>query len=116
MNAAGNFYTHICEGCTPEELEASNRERASNRGVPYLFLKPARGAVIGTGENIVIPEGRNRTDWEIEFGTVIGRTGKYIPAEDAQDYSFRLHGDDRHLRPGRTAAGRVRFRIGLVRW
>ena len=72
----------------PEELEASNRERASNRGVPYLFLKPARGAVIGTGENIVIPEGRNRTDWEIEFGTVIGRTGKYIPAEDAQDYVF----------------------------
>jgi 2-keto-4-pentenoate hydratase/2-oxohepta-3-ene-1,7-dioic acid hydratase in catechol pathway len=88
LNAAGNFYTHICEGCTPEELEASNRERAANRGVPYLFLKPARGAVIGTGENIVIPEGRNRTDWEIEFGTVIGRTGKYIPAQDAQDYVF----------------------------
>jgi 2-keto-4-pentenoate hydratase/2-oxohepta-3-ene-1,7-dioic acid hydratase in catechol pathway len=88
LNAAGNFYTHICEGCTPEELEASNRERASNRGIPYLFLKPARGAVIGTGENIVIPAGRNRTDWEIEFGTVIGRTGKYIPAQDAQDYVF----------------------------
>jgi 2-keto-4-pentenoate hydratase/2-oxohepta-3-ene-1,7-dioic acid hydratase in catechol pathway len=88
LNAAGNFYTHICEGCTPEELEASNRERAANRGVPYLFLKPARGAVIGTGENIVIPQGRNRTDWEIEFGTVIGRTGKYIPAQDAQSYVF----------------------------
>ncbi|HIF07786.1 MAG TPA: hypothetical protein EYQ64_12795 [Gemmatimonadetes bacterium] len=88
MNAAGNFYTHICEGCTPEELEASNLERAANRGVPYLFLKPSRGAVIGTGENIVIPEGRNRTDWEIEFGTVIGRTGKYIPAQNAQDYVF----------------------------
>ena len=88
MNAAGNFYTHICEGCTPEELEASTREREENRGVPYLFLKPARGAVIGTGENIVIPQGRNRTDWEIEFGTVIGRTGKYIPAQDAQDYVF----------------------------
>jgi 2-keto-4-pentenoate hydratase/2-oxohepta-3-ene-1,7-dioic acid hydratase in catechol pathway len=88
MNAARNFYTHACEGCTEEELATSTRELQENRGVPYLFLKPARGAVIGTGENIVIPEGRNRTDWEIEFGTVIGRTGKYIPAQDAQDYVF----------------------------
>ena len=88
MNAAGNFYTHICEGCTEEELAASTRERQANRGVPYLFLKPTRGAVIGTGEEIVIPHGRNRTDWEIEFGTVIGRTGKYIAARDAEDYVF----------------------------
>ncbi|HJO12169.1 MAG TPA: fumarylacetoacetate hydrolase family protein, partial [Gammaproteobacteria bacterium] len=83
MNAAGNFYTHICEGCSEEELAESSRERRENRGVPYLFLKPSRGAVIGTGEDIVIPAGRNRTDWEIEFGTVVGRTGKYIAAENA---------------------------------
>jgi 2,4-diketo-3-deoxy-L-fuconate hydrolase len=88
MNAAGNFYTHICEGCTDEELQASTRERQANRGVPYLFLKPTRGAVIGHGEDIIIPEGRTRTDWEIEFGTVIGRTGKYIAAQNAQDYVF----------------------------
>ena len=88
MNAAGNFYTHICEGCSEEELAQSSRERRENRGIPYLFLKPSRGAVIGTGENIVIPDGRTRTDWEIEFGTVIGRIGKYIAAENAQDYVF----------------------------
>jgi len=88
LNAAGNFYTHICEGCTEEELRQSTLERRMNRGVPYLFLKPSRGAVIGTGENIVIPQGRDRADWEIEFGTVIGRTGKFIPARDAQDYVF----------------------------
>lgn len=88
MNAAGNFYTHICEGCSEAELAESSRERRENRGVPYLFLKPSQGAVIGTGENIVIPSGRTRTDWEIEFGTVIGRTGKYIAAEDAMDFVF----------------------------
>lgn len=88
MNAAGNFYTHICEGCSEEELAASSQERRENRGIPYLFLKPSRGAVIGTGENIVIPHGRTRTDWEIEFGTVIGRIGKYIAAENAMDYVF----------------------------
>ena len=88
MNAAVNFYTHACEGCTEEELQARTRERQENRGVPYLFLKPARGAVIGSGDNIVIPYGRDRTDWEVEMGTVIGRAGKYIAAERAENHVF----------------------------
>ncbi|HET9947792.1 MAG TPA: fumarylacetoacetate hydrolase family protein [Longimicrobiales bacterium] len=88
MNAAVNFYTHACEGCTEEELAQRTRERQQNRGVPYLFLKPTRGAVIGNGDDIVIPYGRDETDWEVELGTVIGRTGKYIPASEAEDYVF----------------------------
>ena len=88
MNAAVNFYTHACEGCSEEELQRLMRERQQNRGVPYLFLKPARGAVIGTGEPIVIPWGRDATDWEVELGTVIGREGRYISAARAEDYVF----------------------------
>ena len=88
MNAAVNFYTHACEGCSEEELAARTRERQQNRGVPYLFLKPTRGAIIGSGDDIVIPYGRNRTDWEVELGTVIGRTGKYVSAARAEDYVF----------------------------
>ena len=80
MNAAVNFYTHACEGCSDEELARMTRERQENRGVPYLFLKPTRGAIIGDGDDIVIPYGRDRTDWEVEMGTVIGRAGKYISA------------------------------------
>ena len=78
MNAAVNFYTHACEGCTPEELQANTRERQENRGVPYLFLKPTRGAVIGSGEDIIMPWGRDRIEWEVELAIVIGRAGKYI--------------------------------------
>ena len=63
LNAAVNFYSHINEGGTPEERAASLRERQENRGVPYLFLKPSRGAVIG-------------------------RTAKYVSARDAEDYVF----------------------------
>jgi len=88
LNAAGNFYTHICEGCTEEELNQSTLERQANRGVPYLFLKPTRGSIIGSGESIAIPYGRDRTDWEVELATVIGRTGRYIPAGEAEDYVF----------------------------
>jgi 2-keto-4-pentenoate hydratase/2-oxohepta-3-ene-1,7-dioic acid hydratase in catechol pathway len=88
MNAAVNFYTHACEGCTPEQLQANTRERQANRGVPYLFLKPTRGAVIGSGENIVIPWGRDRIEWEVELAVVFGRAGKYISASRAYDHVF----------------------------
>jgi len=88
LNAAVNFYSHVNETGTPEEIAAARRARRENRGVPYLFLKPSRGAVIGNGEPIVIPWGRDRTDWEVELATVIGRAAKDVPATEAQDYIF----------------------------
>jgi 2-keto-4-pentenoate hydratase/2-oxohepta-3-ene-1,7-dioic acid hydratase in catechol pathway len=36
----------------------------------------------------VLPHGRDRIDWEVELGTVIGRTAKYVSAANAQDYIF----------------------------
>ena len=88
LNAAVNFYSHVNETGTPEEISEARRQRRVNRGVPYLFLKPSRGAVIGQGDTVVIPYGRDRTDWEVELATVIGRAAKYVSAEDAQDYIF----------------------------
>jgi len=88
MNAAVNFYTHACEGCTEEELQARTQERQENRGVPYLFLKPSRGVVIGSGDDIVMPYGRDRIEWEVEMAVVFGRTGKYISASRAYDHVF----------------------------
>ena len=88
LNAAVNFYSHVEETGTPEERATARRARRENRGVPYLFLKPSRGAVIGNGDEVVIPYGRDRTDWEVELATVIGRTAKYVSAPQAQDYIF----------------------------
>jgi 2,4-diketo-3-deoxy-L-fuconate hydrolase len=88
LNAAVNFYSHVNEAGTPEEQAIARRQRREERGVPYLFLKPSQGAVIGHDDAIVIPYGRDRTDWEVELGTVIGRTAKYVSAADAQDYVF----------------------------
>ena len=88
MNAAVNFYTHACEGCTEEDLQARTQERKENRGVPYLFLKPTRGAIIGSGEDIVMPFGRDRIEWEVEMAIVFGRAGKYISASRAYDHVF----------------------------
>ncbi len=88
LNAAVNFYSHVDETGTPEERAEARRARRENRGVPYLFMKPTRGAVIGNGDAVVIPWGRDRTDWEVELATVIGRAAKYVSAPEAQDYIF----------------------------
>jgi 2-keto-4-pentenoate hydratase/2-oxohepta-3-ene-1,7-dioic acid hydratase in catechol pathway len=88
LNAAVNFYSHVNETGTPEEIAEARRARRENRGVPYLFLKPSRGAVIGNGDSVVLPYGRDRTDWEVELATVIGSTAKYVSAADAEAHIF----------------------------
>ena len=88
LNAAVNFYSHVNETGNPEERAEARRARRENRGVPYLFLKPTRGVVIGNGAPVVIPHGRNRTDWEVELAAVIGRAAKYVSADDAQNHIF----------------------------
>ena len=103
LNAAVNFYSHVEETGTPEERTEARRQRRENRGVPYLFLKPSRGAVIGNGDSVVIPWGRDRTDWEVELGAVIGRAAKYVSADDAEahvfGYTVTLDISDRGGRP-----------------
>lgn len=88
LNAAVNFYSHVDEQGSDEERAEARRQRQENRGVPYLFLKPSRGAVVGSGEPIVLPWGRTMIDWEVELGAVIGRAGKYISADDAEAHIF----------------------------
>ena len=52
---------------------------------PILFMK-ATSAVIGPNDMVMLPRGSTHTDWEVELGLVIGRTCKYVTAEDALDY------------------------------
>lgn len=88
LNAAVNFFSHVSEGAGAAAREAAMRARREQRGVPYLFLKPSRGSVIGASDTIILPYGRDRMDWEVELGAVIGRAGKYIPASQAQAHVF----------------------------
>ena len=110
LNAAVNFYSHVEEsGTTGEEQEAAAARRRAERGIPYLFIKPTEGAVIGQGDAVVLPYGRDRIDWEVELATVIGRTAKYVSADEAQDYIFgymvSLDISDRGGRPPNSRPG-----------
>lgn len=116
LNAAVNFYSHVEEAGTEAERREARRLRREQRGVPYLFLKPSRGAVIGNGDEVVIPWGRDRTDWEVELGAVIGRAGKYVPATDAEQHVFgymvTLDISDRGGRPPGGAPFRSDWFVG----
>ncbi|MBU2868413.1 fumarylacetoacetate hydrolase family protein [Pacificibacter marinus] len=52
---------------------------------PVLFSK-ATTALCGPNDNVEIPRGSDRTDWEIELGIVIGSRVKYVDEADALYY------------------------------
>jgi 2-keto-4-pentenoate hydratase/2-oxohepta-3-ene-1,7-dioic acid hydratase in catechol pathway len=52
---------------------------------PPLFLKPS-SAVIGPDDDVEIPLGSKKTDWEVELGVVIGKPAKYVGLEEALDH------------------------------
>jgi 2-keto-4-pentenoate hydratase/2-oxohepta-3-ene-1,7-dioic acid hydratase in catechol pathway len=49
---------------------------------PVLFMKAA-SSICGPDDDVVIPRGSLKTDWEVELGVVIGKTAKYVSEEDA---------------------------------
>lgn len=49
---------------------------------PILFMK-ATSAVCGPNDDIEIPRGSAKTDWEVELGVVIGKRAKYVQETDA---------------------------------
>jgi 2-keto-4-pentenoate hydratase/2-oxohepta-3-ene-1,7-dioic acid hydratase in catechol pathway len=49
---------------------------------PVIFMK-ATSAVCGPNDDVVIPRGSQKTDWEVELGVVIGAPAKYVSPENA---------------------------------
>ena len=49
---------------------------------PVVFSK-APSSYSGPDDDVLIPRGSSKTDWEVELGVVIGRTAEYLPDEAA---------------------------------
>jgi len=65
----------ICIG-----LNYSDHAKESGMPVPaepIVFLKAAN-TVIGPYDEVLIPRGSEKTDWEVELGVVIGREARYV--------------------------------------
>jgi 2-keto-4-pentenoate hydratase/2-oxohepta-3-ene-1,7-dioic acid hydratase in catechol pathway len=52
---------------------------------PVIFMK-ATSAICGPNDDVLIPRGSEKTDWEVELGVVIGKTAKYVSEADAMEY------------------------------
>ena len=79
----GRIGKFICIG-----LNYADHAAESNAPIPkepIVFMK-ATSAVCGPNDDVEIPKGSEKTDWEVELGVVIGKPAKYIPENHAMDY------------------------------
>tara|TARA_A100001011_G_C14212555_1_gene800579 strand:+ start:138 stop:977 length:840 start_codon:yes stop_codon:yes gene_type:complete len=54
---------------------------------PILFNKSS-GCIQGPNDEIIKPKDAHKMDYEVEVAMVIGKKGKYVPMDKAQDYVF----------------------------
>jgi 2,4-didehydro-3-deoxy-L-rhamnonate hydrolase len=61
---------------------------------PVIFFK-ATTALCGPDDDLVLPRGSTKTDWEVELAVVIGRRARYVAREDALAHvaGYALHND-----------------------
>jgi 2-keto-4-pentenoate hydratase/2-oxohepta-3-ene-1,7-dioic acid hydratase in catechol pathway len=52
---------------------------------PIVFMK-ATSAICGPNDDLVIPRGSQKTDWEVELGVVIGRPAKYVAQDKGMEH------------------------------
>ena len=73
----------ICIG-----LNYSDHAAESNMPVPaepIVFMK-ATSSICGPNDDVVLPRGSQKSDWEVELGVVIGKPAKYASEADAMSH------------------------------
>jgi ureidoglycolate lyase len=80
VNHVGKF---ICIG-----LNYADHAAEANMPVPEepIIFNKWTSAISGPNDDVEIPIGSTKTDWEVELGVVIGKAGRYISESDAMDY------------------------------
>ena len=80
VNNVGKF---ICIG-----LNYADHAAEANMPVPDepIVFSKWTSAISGPNDDVEIPFGSTKTDWEVELGVVIGKAGRYISEADAMDH------------------------------
>ncbi|WP_428538349.1 fumarylacetoacetate hydrolase family protein [Rhodopila sp.] len=68
-----NYADHAAEAGMPVPKE------------PIIFLK-SLSAFSGPNDDVKMPRGSHKLDWEVELGVVIGKTARYVPEDEALDH------------------------------
>ncbi|MBZ5666233.1 MAG: fumarylacetoacetate hydrolase family protein [Acidobacteriia bacterium] len=80
VSRVGKF---ICIGLNFSDHAAEAGMKVPNE--PVIFMK-ATSAICGPNDDIMIPRGGTKTDWEVELGVVIGTPAKYVSEADAMSH------------------------------
>ena len=54
---------------------------------PIVFFK-ACSSICGPNDNVYLPKGSLKSDWEVELGVIIGKEGKNITEDKSLDHIF----------------------------
>jgi 2-keto-4-pentenoate hydratase/2-oxohepta-3-ene-1,7-dioic acid hydratase in catechol pathway len=76
----GQVGKFICVGLNYSDHAAESGQPVPDD--PILFMK-ATSAICGPNDNVRIPRGSQKTDWEVELGVVIGKEARYVSEADA---------------------------------
>jgi 2-keto-4-pentenoate hydratase/2-oxohepta-3-ene-1,7-dioic acid hydratase in catechol pathway len=86
---AGNPRIGPCVARVPKfvAIGLNYRDHAAETGAaipkePIIFMK-ATSCICGPYDDVIIPQGSQKTDWEVELGVVIGTTARYVAMTDA---------------------------------
>ncbi|RWU19155.1 ureidoglycolate lyase [Pseudomonas alkylphenolica] len=79
----GNIGKFICIG-----LNYADHAAEAGMAVPSepIIFNKWTSAICGPNDNVEIPRGSIKTDWEVELGVVIGKGGRYIDETNAMDH------------------------------
>lgn len=73
----------ICVGLNYSEHAAETNAPVPEQ--PVLFMK-ATSSIGGANDDVIIPRGSVKTDWEVELGIVIGDVARDVPLDSALDH------------------------------
>jgi len=78
-------------------LNYADHARETNAKIPeepVIFFK-ATTSLAGPNDDLPLPRGSVKTDWEVELAVVIGRRARYVAREDAAAHvaGYALHND-----------------------
>ena len=80
VGGVGKF---ICVGLNYSDHAAESGMKVPAE--PIIFMK-ATSSIVGPNDDLEIPRGSEKTDWEVELGVVIGKTAKYVDEASALDH------------------------------
>jgi len=82
----------VCIGLNYKDHAAETKQPIPNE--PVIFFK-ATSALAGPNDQVIMPKGGAKLDWEVELAFVVGKQERYVSKQDAIDHvaGYVLHND-----------------------